>query len=254
MEEDTKEKDSELVEETKKEEKEDEKVEKKEQIDLSGDVRYEGSAVLRYETTSQDKPIKIDREKNMLYGVRGMLAEKVRKDYYYDYEGQKRLHKQYEGFSTGVNHDYKNGAPTVERTIGKIQNSYMDEKGMLFDIQMNPKHERTEQIYADAETGLNTISISTVNSRCEQRGDKVVDWVPAGADFVVNAGQTTKLFEQEDTKYESLKKEIELLKGKFTKFEQVQPAVVNAAVNKSEQKFAQRGVDLKEFRDRLIYK
>lgn len=224
--------------------------------ELKGDIRYEGDAVYRYEATTQDTPVRIDREKNMMYGVRGMLSRPVNKDYYYSHDAQSKVYKNYEGMPLGLNHDYKQGSPTIERTIGKISKSYMDDKGTLFDIQYNSAHERMEQILTDAETGLNTISLSCIAAGCRQEGNIVTSFTPVGCDFVAGAGQTNKLFEQAkpelELKYEQLIKDIEILKGKFNKYEQIQPATVSAAVVAMEQKLETRGINLKEFHDAFI--
>ena len=154
--------------------------------------------------------------------------------------------------------------------MGKVVKAYTDENGTLFDIQYNPAHERMEQILTDAETGLNTISPSCICTRCEQHGNEVTSFIPAGVDFVVNAGQTTKMFEQAgnvqtvpatqtvsagataDTRLEQALKDIDLLKGKLTKLEQVQPATVAADVQRMEQALTQRGVDLDAFHDSFL--
>ena len=240
--------------------------EKKEQkVNLAGDVRFEGSGVLRYESAVSDVKPKIDRTTHMMTGVRGMNAKPTRKDYFYGLLAQKSVVSRYEGMVTGLNHDYKQGPPTIERSIGKVVKAYCDENGTLFDIQYNPAHERMEQILTDAETGLNTISISCICTQCEQHGNEVTSFVPAGVDFVVNAGQTTKMFEQvsatqnlpatpaADSRLEQALRDIDLLKGKLTKLEQVAPATVAADVQRMEQGLTQRGVNMKAFMDENIF-
>ncbi len=165
-------------------------------VPLQGDVRFEGSGVLRYEAAVSDRKPTIDRTTHTLKGVRIMNAKPTRKDYFYGLEGQQAVVNRYEGMVAGVDHDYKQGPLTLERSIGKVLKAYTDENGTLGDFQLNPAHERYEQILKDAETGLNTISISAICSRCEQHGNEVTSFEPVGVDFVVQAGQTTKLFEQ----------------------------------------------------------
>ena len=58
---------------------------------LAGDVRYEGSGVLRYEAATQDQPVTIDRANNLMRGVRAMLAKPVRKDYFYGLKAQQAV-------------------------------------------------------------------------------------------------------------------------------------------------------------------
>ena len=175
---------------------EDEKKEAVLPAPLAGDVRFEGDGVLRYEAATQDQAVTIDRENFLMRGVRAMLAKPVRKDYFYGLDAQKAVASRYEGMPIGVDHDYKQGPPTIERTFAKVAKSYCDDKGTLFDVKYNPAHPRCEQILKDAETGLHTISLSAICTRCEQHGNEVTSFVPAGVDFVVNAGQTTKMFEQ----------------------------------------------------------
>lgn len=234
---------------------------------LKGDVRYEGEGVLRHESAVSDVRPTIDRAKNLLIGVRIMNAKPTRKDYFYGLAAQKAVVQRYEGMVTGIDHDYKQGPPTLERSFGKVVKSYCDENGTLGDIQFNPGHQRCEQILADAETGLNTISLSAVCSRCEQHGNEVTAFVPAGLDFVVNAGQTTKLFEQAaaavdpktvaavaapDNRLEQALAKIDALEGKLTKLEQVSPATVAADVQRTEQALAKRGINLDEFHDSFL--
>lgn len=227
--------------------------------DLDGDVRYEGAGVLRYEAAEQDKPVNIDRTNFMMKGVRAMLAKPVRKDYFYGLAAQQKVASRYEGMAVGCNHDYAQGPPTIEHTVGKVIRSYTDDAGTLFDVKYNPAHERMEQILKDAETGLNTISLSCITTRCEQRGNEVVSFNPTGCDFVINAGQTTRMFEQAqnpttlppatDTRLEQALADITLLKGKLATLETARPATVAADVKKFEQSFAARGVDLAAFHD-----
>jgi hypothetical protein len=235
-------------------------VENREQsLPLSGDVRFEGDGVLRYESAVRDAPVRIDRDKHMMFGVRGMNAKPTRKDYFYGLAAQQAVVTKYEGMVTGLNHDYKQGPPVIERSLGKVVKAYTDDNGTLFDIQYNPAHERMEQILTDAETGLNTISLSCICTRCEQHGNEVTSFVPAGVDFVVNAGQTTKMFEQAtqstpatDTRLEQALKDIELVKSKLTRMEQVSPAIVAADVQRMEQALTKRGVDLDAFHDSFL--
>jgi len=254
---------------------------------LTGDVRFEGDGVLRFEAAVSDVKPRIDRDKHMMYGVRIMNAKPTRKDYFYTLAAQQKVVDRFEGMVTGLDHDYKQGPPTIERSLGKVIKAYCDDKGTLGDIQYNPAHERMEQILIDAETGLNTISISAICTRCEQHGNEVTSFVPAGVDFVVNAAQTTKIFEQAvgtppsepavrqvppvqppgglptpvvaDSRLEqalsdiaALKANNEVLEGKLTRLEQIAPPTVAAEVARMEQGLTKRGVNLDQFHDDFL--
>jgi hypothetical protein len=120
----------------------------------------------------------------------------------------------------------------------------------------------------DAETGLNTISLSAITSECRQEGNCVTTFTPVGVDFVVNAGQTTKLFEQVqaktesvavvgptlEQKFEQMQTEMNTLKAKLVVMEQVQPATVAASVVKMEQALTNRGINLEQFHDEFLKK
>ena len=230
-------------------------------------ARFEGTQAFFFEAATPDSGRKptIDREKNLLIGVRAMNAKPTRKDYFYGLEAQKAVATKYEGMIVGVDHDYKQGPPTIERSFGKVAKSYTDDLGTLFDVQFNPAHARTEQILKDAETGLNTISLSCITTNCRQEGKEVKSFEPAGVDFVVNAGQTTKMFEQADKSgatpatpsadavaFEQMRTELAALKSKVTLLEQVQPAAVATDVQRMEQNLKTRGVDLDKFHDDFL--
>lgn len=242
-------------------------------VSLAGDVRYESDGVLRYEAAVSDVKPNFNPETHVLSGVRIMNAKPTRKDYFYNLEAQQRVVKKFEGLVTGVDHDYKSGPPILDRSVGKVLSAKCDANGSLGDIQLNPGHKNYEQIVADFSTGLNTISLSAICSRCEQKGNEVTNFEPVGLDFVINAGQTTKLWEQAvpsaslpasvstvvpvvgdvptpvvaDSRLEQALSDIELLKGKLTRMEQVAPATVAADVVRMEQALVQRGVNLDQF-------
>jgi len=192
----------------------------------------------------QKADVKIDRNAGMLYGVR-VMGIKSAHGYDYSLDAQRLACPRYEQMPVGLDHDYAGGPMTVEAAWGTLCNPRVDERGTLADLRYLKSHLRTEQVLEDAERDVGLFSLSAVTSRVvEHPKGTVKSFSPVRVDLVVRGATTKKLFEQENQNFAELRKELDELKARQTKYEQLLEPKVNVAAAVAD---ATKGIDLTKF-------
>ena len=189
--------------------------------------------------------------------------------YCYDGEGIAANRSRFEGMVVGIDHDYKLGPLTTANTWGTMK--AVSENARRGDLHFNQKHARTEEFLHDIEFGTRPVALSPVCSKCVETtrdGKRVVTSFEATRlDLVINAATNRTMFNQAepekpkepmpptmaaDTRLEQALKDIESLKATIKKFEAIAPAAVSATVDKMEQGFKERGINLEQFHDQFV--
>jgi hypothetical protein len=206
----------------------------------------------RFEQSPLNKAdVRIDRAAGMLYGVR-VMGIKSAHGYDYSLDAQRAACPRYEQMPVSLDHDYACGPMTVEAAWGTLCNPRVDERGTVADLRYLKTHVRTEQVLEDAERDVGLFSLSAVTSRVVEHPKGVIkSFSPVRVDLVVRGATTKRLFEQENAKLDAqaaelaaVKAELEDLKARQTKYEQLLEPQVKVAAAVAE---ATKGIDLKKF-------
>lgn len=125
------------------------------------------------------KPLRVDREQGVVYGVK-VLGWESDNNREYAYESAERAVSSglYENRKTYANHPEKknNEQRSVYDLIGKLFNTRLDPDGVFADWKLNKRHELYEAILDDAEegTGFYGLSHNAEAARWEIRGGKQI--------------------------------------------------------------------------------
>lgn len=150
--------------------------------------------------------LKVDREKNVIYGVKlhGFASDNNR-----DYSPkalQGALHL-YEGVKANVNHPPKENLGAwrnYQDRIGVIRNArFVAESGIFGDLHYNPKHALAEQLLFDAENSPESVGFSPVvkgKTSMQRNGRVLVEAIShvRSVDLVPDPATNRSLFEQTD--------------------------------------------------------
>lgn len=112
--------------------------------------------------TRQPGPLKVDRERGVIYGVRvlGFSSSNNRR---YTREGVQRavLDGHYSGTKIYVDHAPNQRGPRPSRDLfGKLENAHLREDGVYADLHYLTKHPLAESVVEDCERGLGLYGLS----------------------------------------------------------------------------------------------
>lgn len=155
-----------------------------------------------FEYAASRGPLKIDREKGVIHGVK-ILGLESKNGRSYPKETAARALPLYEGAKVNINHTGGAGPRDYQDRIGIIRNPVLGraDEGVYADFHFNPKHAMAEQLLWDAEHSPENVGFSHVieGKTARKAGRVVVEEIQQvlSVDLVADPATTRGLFEGE---------------------------------------------------------
>lgn len=153
-------------------------------------------------TASTGQPLRVDRDKGIIYGVK-VLGHKSSNGRTYLPEAVSSAAKLYEGAKVNVNHVRGSTGPRdYQDRIGVIRGVRSEHDGLRGDLHYNPKHVLAEQLAWDAEHAPENVGLShNVEGRTSRKsGHTLVEEIVHvhSVDLVADPATNKGLFESEN--------------------------------------------------------
>jgi regulator of replication initiation timing len=156
-------------------------------------------SLVEFTTNSAGTPLRVDREKGVIYGVKiiGNVSKNGRE---YPQSTLARAKSMYEGKAVNIDHAAKPGEPRgVRDRFGNIRSVTERADGLYGDLHFNPKHALAEQVAWDAENNPSNIGLShnSAGRVVSRNGKAIVEEITsvASVDLVADPATTRGLFE-----------------------------------------------------------
>lgn len=161
------------------------------------DAGQDGTRLLEF-SSSAGAPLRVDRERGMIYGVKVLGVESANRRTYLP-EALRKAATLYEGVAVNVDHVGSGTMRSYRDRIGKLSNIRFNGDGLYGDLLVNPKHPLAEQLFWDAEHCPSNVGLShDAKGRTTIRDGKViVEGIESvrSVDLVAEPATTKSLYE-----------------------------------------------------------
>ncbi|MBC7350842.1 MAG: hypothetical protein H5U08_00640 [Thermogutta sp.] len=162
----------------------------------SVEARQDATPLLEY--TASSGPLRVDRERGVIYGVKVLGLESANGRVYLP-EALQRAAALYEGKPVNVDHVSGSQLRSYRDRIGKLVNVRVGHDGLYADLVVNPKHPLAEQLFWDAEHAPENVGLShdARGKTAVRNGKVVVEAIESvrSVDLVAEPATTRSLYE-----------------------------------------------------------